>query len=164
METVDHSALFREYLAASNISGIRRLWKHVAPHLPQPTSDFDVQVMMHSARTQAESMDLSLRIYSHQWLLANDLPSQLPDHLKPVSERFGYNFRRGVGIAVMTDDPAKVEAAKIIRRAMGEAVEDAFASGKTETAFLRKRIDEARDNAIRGLGRPQVKVNFNGLH
>lgn len=156
---IDHSALFREYLVACNIQGVRRLWQHHSPHLPQPNGDYEVQVVIHVARTRMESIPIQLRLYSHQWLLENNLPSHLPDVLKPPAERIGSKFAKGVGIAVMTDDPSKVEAAKAIQKAMGDAVEGAFADGRTDTPFLRQRMDEARDSAIRRMGGPQIKVD-----
>lgn len=161
------SAHWRRVLETCDIGGARNLWAHVAPHLPQPSGDYDVQVMIHSARTQAESIPLQLRLYSHEWLIANGLLSQLPDRLKPSSEQTHNKFAFGVGIAVLTDDPAKKAAAKVVERAMGAAVEEAFADGRTDTDFLRRRMDEARDRAIRRLAGPQINVrvshNFSGL-
>lgn len=177
----DASTLFREYLATSNLDGIRRLWLHLYPGMPQPAGDFEVQVVMHLARTQAETIPLKLRLYSHQWLLANGQPSQLPDMLRPMAERVGGTFSRGVGIAVLTDDPAgiadpalraaaeqKQRIGKMLQEAMGAAVKDAFASGRTDAGFLRQRMDEARSGVLRRSGGPQVKVavthNFAGLN
>lgn len=170
----DHAVLFREYLATSDLNGLRSLWAHVAPHLPQPNGDYEVQVMMHMARTQSESIALNLRVYSHQWLLANGLPSQLPDRFKPVADRAHNGFALGVGIAMVTDDPAQIadpqlraeveqkrKIAKMVQRAMGDAVEEAFAEGRKDTPFLRQRMGDARERVLRRLGGPRVNVSVN---
>lgn len=170
----NHSALFRDYLDRCDIEGVRKLWKHVAPHLPQPHGDFEVQVMIHSARTQAEFLPLKLRAYSHQWMLANGLPSQLPEHLKPAAERYDFRFAYGVGIAMKTTssgtDPQralKKQLAREIQTAMGQAVEEAFADGRTDSDHLRRRMGDAKDRALRNFGRPKINVtarlNFSGL-
>lgn len=170
----DHSTLFRQYLETCDIEGVRKLWRHVAPHLPQPHGDFQVQVMIHSARTQAESIAPRLRAYSHQWLKANGLPSQLPEHLKPAAERMDFRFAFGVGIGMKTTSAGsgevkamKQQLGREIQRAMGRAVEEAFADNRTDADHLRARMREARDKTIRAFGRPRVKVdvkfNFSGL-
>lgn len=156
----NHSDLFRRCLESCDIEGVRKLWAHVAPHLPQPNGDYQVQVMIHSARTQAASMPLRLRAYSHQWLLANGLPSQLPNDLKPKAEQMDFKFSFGVGIGMKmaTTDPQKRAVGQLIQRAMGEAVEEAFADRRTETVFLRQRMVEAKERTIRSLGRPKINV------
>lgn len=155
----NHSDLFRSYLETSDLEGIRKLWHHVAPHLPQPKGDFEVQVMMHAARTQAASIAPRLRYYSHQWLLANGLPSPLPEHLKPAAERMDFKFAFGVGIRVKATDPQKKPMAEAIERAMDLAVREAFADGRTDTVHLSRRMTEARDRTIRQFGRPQITVS-----
>ncbi len=169
MQQTNHSALMRLYLETQDVAGLRRLWAHMAPHLPQPKSDYDVQVMLHSARTKSVSMAFKARAYSHQWLVANGLPSGLPNRLRPKAEQIDFKFAFGVGIGmkVAGNDPVKRALAKSIQTAMGHAVEDAFAEKKTDLPFLRQQMAGARDKAIRAFGGPQIRVrvgyDFSGL-
>lgn len=169
MQQQNHTDLMRLYLETQDVAGLRKLWAHMAPHLPQPKSDYEVQVMMHSARTQSVSLAFKARAYSHRWLLANGLPSGLPNALQPRAEQADFKFAFGVGIAmkVASSDPAKKALAHSIQTAMGRAIEDAFAEKKTGMSFLRRQMADARDRAIRTFGGPQVNLkvgyDFSGL-
>lgn len=161
---VAHARLFREYLDACDVIGVRHLWQHIAPHLPQPKNDFETMVMIHRARTETIAVPLAKRAYSHHWLVQNGLPSGLPDHLKPKAERYGYKFAYGVGIGmkVAGNDPTKRALAKAVQTAMGRAVSEAFADGRTDGEHLRRRMLEAKQSAVRSFGRPciSVKISF----
>src|SRR5262249_47481856 len=74
-----HAAEFRRCLEQLDVAGIRKLWRHVSPNMPQPKNDAEALISLHSARTQSEAMPIKLRAWSHRWLLDNGLPSQLPD-------------------------------------------------------------------------------------
>jgi hypothetical protein len=68
-------------------------------------SDAEALVTLHHARTQAESIALKLRAWSHRWLLEHGYPSGLPDHLKPSAERIYPRVVEGVGISVNFRSP-----------------------------------------------------------
>lgn len=96
---------FQRCLAECDVAGIRRLWRHVQPNLPQPGSDFEALATIHRARTETRSLSLQLRAYSHRWLLDNGLPSGLPDDLKPAAERRYPKIAEGVGLASLIEAP-----------------------------------------------------------
>lgn len=155
-----HARLMRDYLERCDIAGVRKLWAAIAPHLPQPTNDFETMAMVHRARTEAATVSLRQRAYSHQWLLANGLPSGLPPRLRPRAEREAFTFARGVGIALKAKDGGDKRLIGVaVQRAMNDAVEEAFADGRTDPEFLRARMEEARLRALRQAGRPRITVN-----
>lgn len=155
-----HGALMRDILLRLDIEAFRRLWGHVSAHLVQPQNEFQALAMMHNARTQAASIDLRRRAYSHQWLIANNLPSMLPNDLKPKAEQIDFRFVYGVGLAVKTisKDPERAIIAKELRAAMAGAAEEAVHEGRLDTEFLRARMADARAKRLRELGRPKVNV------
>lgn len=137
----------RRALEAMDVDAVRKIWEHVSPHLPQPVKDSDVIISMHHARTQANSVRFKLRAYSHRWLVDNGYPSGLPDELKPKAERIYPRVVEGVGISVNTKNPLMRPVAKAIQQSMSEAVEEAFADGRRDPAFVSARMREAGDRA-----------------
>lgn len=126
------------------MAGIRALWAKVSPHLPQPASDAEALATIHRARTEARSIPLRLRAYSHRWLIDHALPSGLPDELKPRAERMYPRIVRAVGIAVRGISEAGRERAVLVREAMVDAVENAYADGITDSARVRALMTKAR--------------------
>src|SRR6476620_6475738 len=102
---MDCSAAMRQCLEEANAPAVRKLWAEMCPHLPQPESDFEALACLHRARTEARSMPLNLRAYSHRWLLDRGFPSGLPDHLKPKADRLYPQVVSAVGIAVTVRSP-----------------------------------------------------------
>lgn len=146
-------AEFRALLEAGDLDALVQAWGVVAPHLPVPAGRAAAEAVMHHARTQTASLRPSLRCYSHAWLSERGLPSALPETLKPVAARLYPVIRSAVGIAVKTlsQDPHRIQAANDVRRAMELAVEDAYANGDTDPAFVSTRMDEARRAETRRL-------------
>lgn len=145
-----HSAEMLRCLAECDVAGALRLWRHVAPEL----ADLDhgqALISLHLARTQTRALEFRLRAYSHRWLTDNGFPSMLPDELRPRAERLYPRVVEGVGISVNMRSPILRPAAKIIERSMADAVEDAYASGRTEPEFVRARMMEAREKSMRQL-------------
>lgn len=145
------SVEFRDALEQGDIRLLRRMWGEISPHLPQPKNDHDAEIVMHRARTEASMVNFNKRAYSHRWLTERGYPSGLPDHLKPRAERLYPTVVEAVGIAVLASSRAMAPAALEIRSAMSNAVEDAFAEGRKDTAFVSVRMQEARTRALRGL-------------
>jgi hypothetical protein len=139
---VDH---IRQALEECDIDTFRKLWVHLAPELPRPKNDLWWLATLHAVRTQASSLALRHRVYSHCWLLDHGFPSGLPDHLKARAERLYPRTVRGVGVAVHTRSPL----ALAIHKAMSDAVEDAYAEHRTDADFIRARMLEARDKILK---------------
>lgn len=148
---MDHSAEMRRCLEAVDIAGIRKLWQHVSTHLPQPERDADALVAIHHARTQSQSIAFKLRAYSHRWLTDRGYPSGLPDELKPKAERIYPRIVEAVGISVNSKSQLFKPIMTLVRDAMSDAVEEAFADGRTEPAFVSARMQEARVKTVRQL-------------
>ena len=101
---------FLRCLEEVDVAGVRRLWQHVSPHLPQPKDDAEALATIHVARTQSEAIGFRLRAYSHRWLIDRNLPSMLPDIMGPKAERTYPRVVEAVGISVTAVDPAFLPA------------------------------------------------------
>jgi hypothetical protein len=77
---LEHGAQFRRCFVAGDIAGLGRLWAHVAPHLAC-SSDAELEVSFHMARSGAKSVPDNLRQYSDRWLRERGIGSLLPAHL-----------------------------------------------------------------------------------
>jgi hypothetical protein len=144
----EHAAEFRRCLNDCDVVGLRRLWSHCFPHLPQPRTDLQALIILHRARTEANSSPLRLRAYSHRWLEDNGHQSGLPDHLKPSAERMYPKIVSAVGIAVQSLwRPA--DEVKAIEAAMSNAVAEAYADGKKDPEFVTQRMKEARERFLK---------------
>jgi hypothetical protein len=142
---------FRRCLEQLDVPGIRTLWACVSPQLPQPADDAQALIALHHARTQAESIPLKLRAYSHRWLLDQGHPSGLPDALKPKADRIYPRIVQAVAIGVRAGSPERVPLARRIQSAMEYAVQEAFADGRTEPGFVQGRMFEARRKVLKEL-------------
>lgn len=140
-----HASEFRRYLEQADVTGVRRVWDRVFPHIPQPVPDGHVLMVIHHARTQAQSISLRQRAWSHRWLLDHDYPSGLPDELKPKAERMYPRIVEAVGVAVNTTEEWLRPAALGIQAAMSDAVLECYADKKTDPVFVKARMMEARE-------------------
>lgn len=141
---------FRNAMEDGDHERLRRLWSHAFPSMPQPAEGFESLASMHMARAQAESVTPAKRYYSHSWLLDHDLPSRLPDELRPAAERAYPRVARCVGISVnMKSDMLRPVKGAIVA-AMTEEVEDAAARGELgDSALVRGRMMGAYDRTKR---------------
>jgi hypothetical protein len=130
---------FQRCLRDMDIAGVRTLWQHFAPQLPQPKDDAEALATLHHARTQAEFLPNQARYYSHDWLTEHNLPSGLPDRLK--SER--PQRVEAVGIAVKALG-GREELAKAIENAMAAAVAECYADGQRDPEIVKERMARAR--------------------
>jgi len=144
-----YSDEFRRCLEQQDVAGVRALWAQIAPGLPQPANDAEALATIHSARTQARSIVFKYRAYSHRWLTERGLPSGLPDYMRPRAERMYPRIVEAVGIAVKTP-PHRRELGNAIREAMGAAVMECYADGKTDPVFMRARMQQARTRILKG--------------
>jgi hypothetical protein len=138
-------------LESGRVEVLRSLWSHVFPGLPQPESREQAEIVMHRARTEAESVSLKARAYSHAWLCERGLPSGLPDDLKPKAERIYPVVVSAVGVSINARSPLLQPAAKMVERVVCDAVEDLYADGRTDPTFVRSRILEVKDREFRAL-------------
>lgn len=145
---MQHTAELRRCLLEVDVDGIVKLWRHVAPHLPQPTNSFEATAAIHMARVQMESMPLKSRYYSHCWLRDAALPSQLPDALKPSAERMFPVGARAVAIAVKNVTPLALG----VRGVMEDAVRETYADGhERQPLIVKARMLEMRGRFLRRL-------------
>jgi hypothetical protein len=75
-----YSLEFRRCLIELDAKGIMKLWKQVAPHLEQLSSEREALYSLHMARTGAESVPKAMRLYSQRWLNERGLGSFLPEN------------------------------------------------------------------------------------
>lgn len=152
-----HEDLMRRCLENIDISLARRLWSHIAPNMPQPSSDEMVLKIIHMARTASNKLAFKLRAYSHAWLVDHALPSMLPDNLRPKAERIYPPTREAVGIAA--PDSA---VGLVLRGAMENVVMDYYSTDryaspdpvKVKRDMLRQRdaVKRKLDKMILGWG------------
>jgi hypothetical protein len=142
---------FRAALASGDARAVRKAAAVAMPHLPQPATDEEAEVLMHIARTEAKSLPLKLRAWSHRWLTERGHPSHLPDELKPKAEQVHPVIAEGVMVAVLAQTEEMKPFAKRLEREMSKAVEDAYANGDTAPAIVRERMQEARSRTYREL-------------
>lgn len=142
---------FRQALEDGDVAILRGLWPQLMPHLPQPKTAADAEISMHMARTSADSVTIKGRCYSHRWLEERNLPSLLPDYLKPEVDRHYPRVVEAVGISVNFRSPFLKPAAIQVQGAMSDAVEDAYAEGRTDPEFVRARMAEAKQREVRRL-------------
>jgi hypothetical protein len=142
---------FRAALEAGDVRLVRKMAAAFMPHLPQPKTHEEAEATMHAARTAAEFVTFKSRAYSHKWLTERNLPSQLPDNLKPSAERLYPRVVEGVGISVNTRSPWLKPAMIEVRQAMEQAVADCYANGDTDPAIVRPRMFEAREKTMKSL-------------
>jgi len=142
---------FRRCLLELDIAGARKLWSETNPDFYQPKNDQEILIMLHHARTQADSVPMAKRLYSHDWLVERALPSGLPDELKPSKERVHSTIVTAVGISVSPTTPDHAPLAAALEKAMADAVNDCYASGMTDPVFVRSRMEEARSRTMKAL-------------
>ena len=141
---MNHADAFRRCLIDLDVVGICDLWFHVNPHLPQPKNNDEALATIHYARTQANSIPLKLRCYSHAWLCERGLPSGLPDHWKSKASRLYPHEVRAVGVAVKAMSAASEPLARAIEKAMSDAAMECYADGVTDPDIVKSRMDAAR--------------------
>lgn len=134
----EHATEFRRCLIHMDVSGMMRLWKHVAPHLSNQ-SPMDALISMHMARCDMKRISLKLKKYSEEWLYERGyqkVDGKWISGPPPVSV-----IAESVGIAVKSNDP---RVRKRIHRAMNDALENSLAKGITEPPIQRENMLKAR--------------------
>lgn len=139
------SDAFRDAMLALDIRAARRLWLPFAG-----ASDEQVLIVLHHARTQAESFGLRDRAFSHRWLLERGLPSGLPDKLRPAAERLCPKRVGAVGIAFKNvTGRISAEQLREAERAMADGAAELYAAGVDAPERVRPRLIELRDRVLR---------------
>lgn len=133
-------------LAALDVGWFRRAWSTLFPAFPPPASDAETLQTIHFARTQAASLPLAKRIYSHAWLEDRGLPSGLPDELRP--ERPERRIALAVGVIVQPLRLAPADA-KDLERVMAQAGGEAIEAGITDPREISRAMWAARERFYR---------------
>lgn len=108
--------------------------------------------MLHRARTEAEVVPLSLRAYSHRWLIERDIASGLPDRFRPMAERMYPRREETVGIICVARSPLFAPISKLVERAAADAVSDLYSSSKRPAdEAVKSAIGEARKKTVKKL-------------
>jgi hypothetical protein len=144
----EHSAEMRRCLAEVDVAGMRKLWHHIAPRAPAPSTDAEALIVLHHARTRAATLPLKLRAYSHYWLIERGLRSDLPDKYKKQAEREYPWIADSVGIAVGSRWP---EVKLAIRSAMEGAVGECYAENQRDPKIVKPLMMERRETMRRKL-------------
>lgn len=139
---------FGRCLQDLDIQAAAELWPTIFPGSPLPNKG-GLLTFLHHARTQADSIPFKLRAYSHRWLTERDLPSGLPDMLKPKAERIYPRIAEAVGVSVKAMSAASIPLARAMELAMSGAVEEAYANGNRDPEFVKARMQEARARVMR---------------
>lgn len=138
----DFSGAFREALETGDAARCGKLWAAAYPQMPQPKDIGEATVVMHRARTEAKSVTLAKRRYSHEWLIERGLSSALPDELVPPT------IVEAVGISVNARSPASQELATALGDAMREAAANAMDEG-LPAAKVKALMNEARERVFK---------------
>lgn len=143
---------FRALLESGDVTGLQSAWANHYPRLPRPRTREQTEIVMHYARTEADSVSFRARAYSHAWLSERSLPSGLPDQLRASADRLYPRVAAAVGISVNAKSPELQPALDGVRVAMERAVLDAEAEGRlTDSPFVVARMGEARRRELRAL-------------
>lgn len=139
---MQHAAEFRRCLLEMDVAGIMRLWRHVSPHLPQPSSA-DALVQLHIARCEAKRLPVKAKDYSKAWLAEQGYQkidglwvAGLPQP-KAVAETVGISSRSAGGYVLPLNR-------KIVRH-MEEALLNTMAKGVVEPQVQKAAMLKARD-------------------
>lgn len=139
-------------MVSLDVKRAREIWGVVAPHLPPITSDEEMLKTLHLARTQSKVLNTKLRFYSHRWLCERNLPSLLPDELKPSAEKMYPRNIQSVGISVNARSDLTRPIIKEVRVAMENAVNEVYADGRaSDIDLIKQRMIEARHSVTRKL-------------
>lgn len=123
-------ATFRHCLEQMDVGTAHKMWAELFPGYPQPKNYAETREMLHVARTQAESCKLVDRLYSHHWLTERDLPSKLPDKLRPWWD--GTKIVSAVGLVIHASNPRFEDRAVAIRKAMEKGIMEMYDAGITD--------------------------------
>lgn len=126
-----YNSEFRRCLIDLDVVAARRLWALVHPGWDQPSSDYEMLVLLHLARMRAWSIPWRLREYSKRWL----------------AERTTGGVAAAVGVATKSLDPKMKHRALAVREAMEDAVMRSYRAGfdlDLEAREVQRRMLEAR--------------------
>ncbi len=123
---MNHADEFRRCLIDLDADGIRRLWHHVSPHLPQPKSNDEALMTMHLARLQMP-LTKQQHDYSKAWLaeretgrvaMAVGISVNAPSHRQVQALSIRHEMSESVLLSVRDGLDLAVDAAEVSRRMM----------------------------------------------
>lgn len=136
---VAHGAEVRRCLIQADVSGLMKVWQHVAPHLANQ-SPSEALLSLHMARVEAKHMPVKLKAYSLAFLDERGLRKIDGEWVQ--GEPKAKLVSAAVGLASKSRNPS---FAKKIVRAMSDAVMNGLAKGITEPPMQRELILRARE-------------------
>lgn len=138
LEAQAHGAEFRRCLISLDVSGMMKLWKHVAPHLADQGPK-EALISMHIARCEMKTLPKKLKDYSRDWLAERGyrcIDGKWVEGLPPPAV-----VAESVGIAVRS---RYEDVRKVIHTAMSDALENERAKGTTDPLKQREAMLAAR--------------------
>ena len=152
------AAAFRDVLDTGDAARYRFIWGEVYPSLPQLKDIDEARLSLHQARTNAESVRLEKRLYSHSWLRERGYQSGLPVCFRPEGEQVEQRIISAVGVAVtcLSDSPTRRLEAKEIERIMGEAGAELIRAGIFDKELTAKHMWQAREAYLTGRIRREI--------
>lgn len=136
---IEHMRYEREILRCLielDVSGIRKLWREMAPHLDQPENDWQALRTMHEARVRMKHISAQQKRYSEHWLREHKEKTMIVN---------------AVGIMVKSLSGSGADRASDIQSEMGEAVLRAINDGvdiEAEVPELHARMKAARERFL----------------
>lgn len=143
---------FRQALEAGDLDTLCAIWTEAMPHLPQTPRE-RVEIVMHRARTETETLPLRARAYSHRWLTERGHPSALPDRLRASAERLYPKPVEGVGFSQKISFAPLRGAGSLIERAVHNAIEDVYANEgpHPDVCLVKRQMAEAKTDEVKRL-------------
>lgn len=133
-------AAFRECLLTGDADRLARIWREVFPGMPAPATPEGAAVILHQARTESETIPMPLRLYSHEWLLANGYHSRLPSRYRPGWDAGVITPAVGIAVKPGGDEDGRREEAKALEVAMVRKAGDMVRDGITDRATIHPEL------------------------
>ena len=151
-------AAFRDCLDSGDAVRLLKIYGTVYPKMPAPKDVEEAWVVLHQARTGAESVKLEKRFYSHAWLMERGLKSSLPDELRPKVQQICPVIVSAVGVAVkaFSSRSDRVEEAASLEQVMARAAGDMIRDGIFDRARIAPVMWAARDAFLSGKMRREI--------
>jgi hypothetical protein len=137
VELMHHQREILRCLTVLDITGMRKVWREMSPHLDQPGSDWEALHIMHEARVRMATISPQQKRYSEHWLREHKSKTHIA---------------AAVGIIVKSMSSAGRERARDVQGEMSEAVLLAVRDGvdiEHEIAEMHDRMMRAKQRVIR---------------
>jgi hypothetical protein len=122
---MEHSAEILRCLVEVDARGIRKVWNHMAPGMPQPKDDEEALIGIHLARLKLPTMTERQRNYSRRFLaereagrraLAVGISVNAPTHRRTQALSIRHEMSEAVLLSVRDGLDLDVDAKEVSRR------------------------------------------------